>query len=251
MALLAGLALLLTGCLGSDLSDSVEGAWQLKSGSRGGEPIPVFDTHPITMTFEAGRLNGTAACNGYGGDYRLSGREFSIEEGLAVTEMACMPEEVMRSEQAFLDALLAVDRIELGNEELTLRGDDAELTLELLPPVPTAELTGTVWVLDGMLKGDALTSPLASADRATLELFTDGSFIGTTGCRTIAGSYEVSGAEVRFTSWQADGECSANLTDQDSRVISALEGGFRVEIEGGRMTTWVTGDEGLVYRAEE
>ena len=43
---------------------------------------------------------------------------------------------------------------------------------------------------------------------------------------------------------------AAELVEQDSRVISVLEGGFRIEIEGDRMTTWVAGDEGLIYRAD-
>lgn len=248
-ALLATAALALTACLGSDFTDSIEDSWQLDSGTYQGEPVPIVGSHPITMTLEAGRIGGTAACNSYGGAYRVSGREFSIVEGLAVTEMACSPMEVMESERTFLDALAAVDEIELTNAGLVLRGTEVELTFSLLEPVPTAELTGTVWVLDALIRGDAVSSPHAGAETATLELFDDGTFTGHTGCRAISGSYQVTGAEVHFTDWEASGECSSDLRDQDSQVISALEGGFRVEIEEDRMTTWVAGDEGLVYRA--
>jgi len=115
-------------------------------------------------------------------------------------------------------------------------------------PITTADLQGTVWILDGLVQGEAVTS--VSGDRATLEFFTDGSLIGSTGCRTITGSYVVSGAEVTFTDWAAYGECPASLATQDSRVISGLEGGFRVEIEGDTLTTWVTGTEGLIYKAD-
>ena len=89
-----------------------------------------------------------------------------------------------------------------------------------------------------------------SGERATLELFTDGSFIGSTGCRDISGSYVISGPNVQFTNWGAHGECPSEFAQQDSRVISALEAGFRVEIEEDQMTTWVAGDEGLIYRAD-
>lgn len=247
--ILSVIALVIAACLGSDFADSLQGPWQLESGVLAGEPITIVSSHPITMTLGDGEIGGTAACNSYGGEYRLSGSEFSIEGGVSVTEMACMPPEAMESEGTYLDALAGVETVELGNEELILRGADTELRFVPLPRVPTADLTGTVWVLDGLIQGDTVTSPVTGTEPATLELFTDGSLIGSTGCRTISGTYEVIGAEVQFTNWGADGECGDELSSQDSRVISALEGGFRVEIDGNRMTTWVAGDEGLLYRA--
>lgn len=244
------ISLALTACLGSDFRDSVEGAWQLESGNSAGQDVPILPSHPITMNLEGGRISGTAACNGYGGNYRLSGNSFNIEDGLAVTEMGCQPQEVMDAERAFLAAIAKVDVVELTNQGLVLRGDGTTLTFTALPPVPTAELVDTLWVLDGLVRGDAVTAPVPGSEPATLELLADGTFQGSTGCRKISGEYQVSGAEVQFTSWGADGECPPQLVDQDGRVIGALEGGFRVEIEGDRMTTWVAGDEGLLYRAE-
>lgn len=248
LAPLVVVALLATGCLGSDFAASAEGAWELESGTYDGDPIPIVDSHPITMTLEDGQIGGTAACNSYGGQYRLSGNGFSLEGGLSVTEMACQPDEVMESEQRFLNALVSVGTVELGNARLVMRGENIELVFSLLPPVPTSELTGTLWVLNGLVHGDAVSSPISSAETATLELFDDGSFAGSTGCRTISGTYQITGAEVQFTNWGAEGECPDELSEQDGRVISALEGGFRIEIDGDRMTTWVAGDEGLLYR---
>ena len=245
----AAIALIATACLGSDFTDSLEGSWELRSGTLHGEPLTLLDSHPITMTLEDGEIGGTAACNGYGGQYTISGGAFSIEDGLAVTEMACSPAEVMESEREFLVALMAVDEIELTNDGLTLRGSQAELLFQPLEPVPMSDLIGTVWILDGLVDGDTVMSPTAGAEKATLQLSEDGTFVGSTGCRDISGSYQMTGAEVQFTDWGAEGECNAELEEQDSRVISGLEGGFRVEIEGDRMTTWVAGDEGLLYRA--
>lgn len=216
------------------------GSWELVSGEADGERIPIVPSHPITIEISEDGVGGTAACNLYGG---VPGAG-----GFSVTEMACFPDEVMHSESAYLAALQRVTGSGAGGE-LVLTGDGVELVFKPLPSVPAAELLNTVWVLESMIQGDAVSSTIADT-RATLELFSDGSFIGSTGCRTIAGSYQVSGAEVVFTNWGAEGDCPAELADQDSRVISALEGGFRVEFEADRMTTWVAGDEGLVYGAE-
>lgn len=126
-SLVAVLGLAPTACLGSDFEDSVEGSWELESGTHDGRPVPILDTHPITMTLNAADIGGTAACNTYSGRYMLSGSEFSIEDGLSFTEMACQPTEVMESEQKFLEALTSISEVELTNDGLVLRGPDTEL----------------------------------------------------------------------------------------------------------------------------
>ncbi len=243
--MLVVIAMLVTACLGNDFEDSLNGSWQLVSGEVDGTPIPIIETHPITLTIGLDALGGTAACNNY-----FFAGSLPVGEGLSfgVTEMACSPPETMEAEALYLQGLSEIDDIELGSPNLTLTGPAVTLEFEPLAPVPSADLMGTVWVLDGLVQGQTVSS--VSGERATLELFTDGSFIGSTGCRTLVGSYVISGAEVQFTNFSASGECPSDQAEQDSRVISALEGGFRVEIEGGRMTTWVAGDEGLVYRAD-
>lgn len=242
------IALVAAACLGSDFSDSVEGSWQLTRGTVDGEAIPIIDSHPITITFEEDQVGGTASCNSYGGTYGLDGSSITFSD-LAMTEMACMPEETMLAEQLYGSALTMVTTVTLDGT-LTLTGPGVELAFEALDPVPEAELTNTVWVLDGLIRGDAVSSPVADS-RATVEFFTDGSMLGDTGCRAFSGRYQVNSAEVVVTELAADGhECEPEMSDQDNHVISSLEGGFRVEIEGGRMTTWAQGDEGLTFVAE-
>ena len=243
--MLVVMAVAVAACLGNDFEDSLNGPWQLVSGEVDGTPIPIIENRPITLTIDGDQIGGTASCNGYGGE--LVGG-FTVAGGLSSTDMACAPPETMEAEALYLKGLGVVDDVELGSPNLMLTGPGVTLEFEPLAPVPTAEMYGTVWVLTGLIEGDTATS--VSGERATLELFTDGSFIGSTGCRDISGSYIVSGPNVHFTNWGAHGECPSELAEQDSRVISALEGGFRVEIEEDQMTTWVAGDEGLVYHSD-
>jgi heat shock protein HslJ len=86
-------------------------------------------------------------------------------------------------------------------------------------------------------------------ERATLELYTDGSMLGSTGCRSLHGRYEVVGAEVSMVEMAADGECLAALQGQDAQVVSVLGDGFRAAIDGDRLTLTSAGSLGLVYRA--
>lgn len=246
IALIASVALLTAACLGSDFADSVEGSWQMTSGTVDGNEIPLVSSHPITINFEGDQVNGTASCNGYAGSFQVSGSEISFGN-LAMTEMACFPEQVMEAETLFAQGLTMVDTVAVDGG-LTLSGEGVEMSFEQLEPVPEAELTNTVWVLDGIIANDAISS--ASGERATLELFSDGSVLGGTGCRLLQGQYTISGAEVVLTELSAEGDCDPALADQDSHVLTVLGDGFRVEIDGQRLTVWSAGDLGLSYLAD-
>ncbi len=240
-------ATLTAACLGSDFADSLEGTWQLTSGTVEGTPVPIIDTHPITITFEGDQVGGTAACNSYGGSYELSGGSITFGN-LAMTEMACSPDEVMEAESLYATGLTEVTSVTVDGD-LTLKGPGVELVFTHLEPVPDTELTGTVWVLDGLIAGDAISS--VSGDRATIEFFTDGSVLGGTGCWVLSGHYTINGAELQMTDLSADGpECDPDLVAQDGHVIAALEGPMRVEIDGGRLTLTSPGGDGVTYQAE-
>jgi heat shock protein HslJ len=238
----------LTACADPDgqSDDPTAIAWELVSGNVDGSGIPVVDGHPITLSFTDETAEGTAACNGYGGSYAI-GADMSISN-LGWTEMACIPETVMESEAMYLEALPRVSEFSMTEDELTLSGEGVELIYKALPPVPASELTGTVWVLDTLVQGDSVTSP--AGERATLELFTDGSMLGSTGCRTLDGNYTVSGAELVMTEMSAHGECPAELEEQDNHVVTVLGDGFRVVIEGEALSLTGAGEQGLTYRSE-
>lgn len=130
LALLSLIAMLATACLGSDFADSVEGSWQMTSGTVDGEDIPLLESHPITITFEGEQVSGTAACNGYGGTFELNGSEIAVG-GLAMTEMACFPEETMEAEAMFATAISRVETVAI-DDQMTLSGEGVELVFEAL-----------------------------------------------------------------------------------------------------------------------
>jgi heat shock protein HslJ len=131
------LALSLAACaeLGEPASDPTESAWELVSGTLDGEPIPIVEGHPITLSFHEAAAGGTAACNGYGGSYTITGNEIVFSE-MSRTEMACVPEETMESEQEYLEALTRVARFSVTEDALTLTGENADLAFGVLPQSP-------------------------------------------------------------------------------------------------------------------
>jgi heat shock protein HslJ len=222
-------------------------AWELTEGTVDGDAVPIVDGYPITLSLTDEGAGGTAACNGYGGMYEIARARITFSE-LIWTEMACVAEGVMESEQMYLEGLLLVNSFSMTEGSLTLSGEQVRLDFTALPPVPTAELTGTVWVLESLLDGEAASS--VNGDRATLELFTDGSMLGSTGCRSLHGAYAVTGAEVSMTDMTAEGQCPAELEAQDGHVVTVLGDGFRAVVDGQLLTLTSSGDLGLVYRSD-
>ncbi len=214
---------------------------------------------------DAWQVGGTSACNSYGGRVRTEGSSWSAE-GFGGTEMAC-EEPRMAAEGAYLAALTAVEAWSRPSPDgLVLTGPDVELRFEALPPVPTADLTATTWVLDGLVDGvgpDATTaSPAADAEEATLRLGSDGTVAASTGCRTFSGEWIETGDEVLFTTFgvrddspnvAADGTttCAPGVVEQEDHVLSVLGDGFRAEVDGQQLRLISRDGVGLTYRAAD
>jgi heat shock protein HslJ len=222
------------------------GTWQLVSGTSGGSEIPLVDGHRITLVVEGGEAGGVSACNHYFATLTLDGGTVSLT-GIGGTEMACMPEEVMESEAAYLRALGLITTAARDGELLVLTGPETELRYVPLLPVPTADLVGTVWTLETLIEGETASSVMG--EPATLELGEDGTLSGSTGCRDLTGRYEVTGDEVIVTEMTAIGDCPDGLAAQDTLVVTVIGDGFTVEVEGDVLTISSRGGLGLGYRA--
>ena len=253
---LLALAALLAAC-GTDQAEpsdpgasggAVIGDWVLTGGSIDGDDAPVLEDHRITMTITGSSIGGTAACNSYGGEIAMGADGLHLEN-LAQTEMAC-EEPAMAAEAAYLAALGRVREIVRDGEDLVARGDGVELRFAMVPPPPTADLVDTTWVLDTVLVGDVAASPMG--EPATLELHSDGTFSGSTGCRTFSGEWTEQGDQIVAPSWGADeATCPADLSAQDDHVVSVIGDGFIPTIDGDLLTLMDPGGIGLVYRAED
>lgn len=224
-----------------------KGVWLLQSGHSASGGIEVPRGTRITMEVLGDQIRGNAGCNSFGGGIAIKGDTFEAG-GLAVTEIGCPPE-IAQAEERFVEAVGEVDTIARERRRLTLTGPGAELVFRLVPPIDPKPLTGTTWILETLVDGDLASSTLASAEPARLVLNDDGTFDGTTGCRSFTGGWEVSGDVVAVTQMVFEGDCRT-AAEQDSHVASVIGGGFRAEREGDRLT--LTAEKsalGLVYRS--
>lgn len=225
-----------------------QGSWELTSGQADGAAIPIVDDHPITLTIEGSEIGGTSACNHYGGRLTITGGRLEISD-LGMTMMGC-EEPVMAAEAAYTAALAAVESIGGDGDQLVLSGPNVELRFAALAPPPTAELVDTVWRLETLFVGDVASSTMG--EPATLELRSDGTFSGSTGCRSFNGEWLEQGEQIVAPSFAMDEtECPADLGQQDDHVVSVIGDGFVPSVEGDLLTLVDPGGVGLVYRAEE
>ncbi|MEO7295438.1 MAG: META domain-containing protein [Candidatus Limnocylindria bacterium] len=223
----------------------VVGAWVLTGGSIDDVEAPVLDEHRITLTITGSQISGVAACNHYGGEISVGADGLRIED-LGQTDMGC-EEPAMSAESAYVGALLRVRAIEREGEELVATGDGVELRFAALEPPPTAELIDTAWILETVFVGDVAAPPLGES--ATLELRADGTFSGSTGCRTFSGQWMEQGDQIQAPTLGMDQtECPADLSAQDSHVVSVIGDGFIPTIEGDLLKLMDPGGIGLVYR---
>jgi len=221
------------------------GDWQLSSGMVDGVRFPVVADAPITMTVQGAQISGRSACNHYGGEIVVEGG--SVRFGLmSMTEMACQ-EPVMTAEAAYFAALARIVGVSRDGDRLVLAGPGVQLDFDRLPPVPIAELVGADWVLESIAKGDVVSS--VAGQPATLRLDSDGTFVGSTGCRTFSGRWVTANGGISPTDFGMDQtECPPDLAAQDGHISSVLEG-FRASVDGRTLTLTGNGGDGLVYSA--
>ena len=225
-----------------------QGSWELTSGRADGVEIPIVDDHPITLTIRGSEIGGTSACNSYGGRLTVTNGRLEIRD-LAMTAMGC-EEPVMAAEGAYTAALAAVESIGGEGGELVLTGPNVELRFNALAPPPTAEVVDTVWVLETLFVGDIASSTVGQP--AMLELRSDGTLSGSTGCRSFTGEWLEQGEQIVAPSFAMDGaECPGDFSQQDGHVVSVIGDGFVASVVENLLTLTDPGGVGLVYRAEE
>lgn len=225
------------------------GEWRLVEGAVDGTAIPVDADWPVTFILDGTQVSGTSACNSYGGEIVVEDGEVRFGD-MMMTMMAC-EEPAMSIEAAYHGALGRIRQASMEGETLVLVGDAVSLRFEPIPPVPTAELVDTDWILETIITGDVASS-VAPGEPATLILHGDGRLEGFTGCRGFGGTYVEAGGEIVATELITDDRaCLPPLDTQDGHVLMVLGDGFRVTVEGDRLTLSSVGGRGLVYVAAE
>ena len=237
----------------SDTLDLAGTRWVADSIFLGGAVVPIVPLAEPTIEFtEDGRsFGGTTGCNSYFGDYTIGDGTISLG-GIGQTEMAC-EEPLMQQESNVLTILQAATVVTLEEGVLTIGrlGGSAIQFVDRSVAFPDAELTGTQWIADTLLMGDAASS-MDAANPVTLFIDNAASeATGSTGCNEYTASVEPGRTQLTFGQMSVTerGCVGDGIMETEQFVLELFQGELIVEIDGSRLTLLGPDGNGLSFTA--
>jgi heat shock protein HslJ len=214
----------------------------------GGEDRPLAPNTRISLSFDGANLGAHAGCNQMSSPYSLDGDVLVVGQ-MMTTEMACDPA-LMDQDQSLADFLTSRPTFTLSGNDLVLTSGETVMTmLDEEEATPDQALVGTVWTLDSVIDGDAVSS-VPMGVTATLEFADDGTVAIRPGCNTGSTDYTIDGNTITFgpialTRMACDGAAG----QVENAVLAVLGSGpLSLTIDGDRLTLQGPGN-GLGYVA--
>jgi len=220
---------------------SLEGTiWVLESylNSEGVLVGPMPDSR-ATANFQEGQVGGNASCNSYFGSYELGSDGKLIIGALGMTEMYCMPDELMAQESDFLAALGLSASYLITEDNLQIEDTDGKeiLVFSALKPAP---LVGPLWQLSSFIDNETARSVLANTE-ITATFDEEGKLGGSSGCNSYSTTYEVPGDRMSIPGPIASTMmmCPApGVMEQEGEYLAALELVSSYAVEAQQLTLY-------------
>jgi heat shock protein HslJ len=167
-------------------------AWQLREYlGESGKMLAVQPETSVDARFSDGRIDGSAGCNRYFGNYTGGeNNRLTFAPGMAATRMACPPA-ITRQEQRYLALLAVVASWQRRNDILQLLNKDREPVLEYVS-ARAATLAGSSWQASGINNGRGGVVSGKHTHLATAT-FTNATISGSAGCNRFTATYQVEG----------------------------------------------------------
>ncbi len=199
----------------------------------------------VRLTFQGGQLSANAGCNSMSGAYRISADRLVVEQ-LATTEMGC--DAPFMDQDRWVADLLDGSTITLDGDMLMLTKLAVRLTLlDREVADPDRPLTGTRWVVDGLIGSGAVSSVPINVVAALT--FADGLVDVEAGCNQGGGSVTITDATIEFGPiGLTKRACEPGAMTVEQAVTATLSGTTRYMIEAGSLTI-EAGGVGLMLRA--
>jgi heat shock protein HslJ len=200
----------------------------------------------VTLTFKDGSLSASGGCNSMGGGYTLTGDKLTTGQMMS-TEMACA-EPLMKQDQWLADFLSDVTVSQNGDTITLNDGSGVTMTLQdKETATPDKPIEGTLWVLDGIVTGEAVSSVPAGVV-ASIRIL-DGKAEVKFGCNTGAGDVTVTPDTLTFGPMvMTKMACEAGPAAVEGAVTTVLQGTVAYAIDADALTL-DAGANGLMFRA--
>jgi len=212
---------------------AIEGpTWRLASVGGKDPAVTGTSSRPVTVRFEAGRIDGFSGCNQMFGAYTIDGDRVTFGP-LAGSMMACAPT-AMALESAVQGALAGALHYAIAGDRLSLTPASGAALEFRAEPAPT--LGGVAWSVTGFNNGrHAVVSPVLGT---TLTLsFGAGVVTGKSGCNSFRATYKSEGDQLTIgpaatTRKACTGE---GVMQQEREFLAALETATTWSVRGGML----------------
>ncbi len=227
---------------GNPSGGTLEGpTWQLTSYSVGGTLQTVPGGVYVDARFAAGRVAGSAGCNGYSGGYQVSGSSLTIGP-VAATKMFCPPP-AGTVESDYLAALDRVAAYAASPTTLTLFGAGGATILQYAA-APGGGLTGVTWHVVAYNNGKQAVQSVAGGSDPTATFTVDGTVSGNATCNTYHGPATTRGNQITIGPLASTRMACASdaLNAQEAAILAALQGAETFDVQGNRLELRDAGD---------
>jgi heat shock protein HslJ len=206
---------------------SLEGVpWVLVAGI----DVEGWETAAPSASFEDGRMTGSTGCNTYGASYTLDGS--ALELGRSMQTLIGCPPPAGDVETAFNAALERVAAWRVEDDELVLLYADDEELLRFAAAAPVGS-----WQATGVLRGDALVSPIAGTEITAT--FSEGDELsGSAGCNTYRATYTSGKGSIEISPPASTKKLCPEpegVMEQESVLLATLPTATRFRIDGNTL----------------
>jgi heat shock protein HslJ len=218
-------------------------------------PRLLVDGTRIRLSFgDDWQITASAGCNTLGGAVDITAERIDVGD-LSTTDMGCDP--ALHAQDEWLADFLASDPgFTLDGDRLVLHDDGTSINfLDRRVADPDRPLEGTIWRLDGIIDGDAVSSVPADV-HATLR-FTDRQVtIDVRGCSNGMAivDVDVDVDTTKLTVGQATmrgDECDPDEAVVEEAIVDALDGTVSYVIDAAGLVLTNRNGTGLTLRAQE
>jgi heat shock protein HslJ len=199
----------------------------------------------VRLTFTDGEVNASAGCNMMGGSYAVVDGRLKTSQ-MFMTEMAC--DEVRMHQDEWFARFIADVAFTLDGDTLILSDGTVRLTLlDKEVATPDQPLEGTLWRLDGIVSGDAVSSVPAGVT-ASIRITSDRVDVKP-GCNSGGGAADVTADTITFGPIALTKmACEPTAMSVENAVAAVLAGTATYTIDADVLTL-KNGSTGLVFRA--
>jgi heat shock protein HslJ len=208
----------------------------------------LVDGTQVTITFGAnGEMSAQAGCNTLGTKYKID-NGILLAENFGGTEMGC--DAPRHAQDQWLTAFLSSKpTVAVQSDELVLATPDVTLTMrDRESAQPDKPLTGTTWVADTVIEGDAASS--VPADPKVWLKIADGKVQGSDGCNGFGGTAAVEPGTITFSGVASTLIGCIDRSPANPVIHELVKGKVSYQLDGDRLTLTTAGGKGLGFRAD-